>query len=72
MTRSTSREELTMGLDIYAGTMPRYYAKNWKTSVQQFCEEHGIKFNLITPTQNNECTVPPEEIQGDPPIRHGR
>lgn len=54
-----------MGLDIYAGTMTRYYAKNWKTSVQQFCEEHGIKFNLITPTQNNECTVPPEEIQGD-------
>lgn len=36
-----------MGLDIYAGTLTRYYLHNWKTVVQQFAEEHGIKCNII-------------------------
>ena len=25
-----------MGLDIYAGTLTRYYSHNWKTVVQQW------------------------------------
>lgn len=54
-----------MGLDIYAGTMTRYYAQNWKSSVQKFCEEYGFPFHRITPNGNNVCTVPPEEIQED-------
>lgn len=33
-----------MGLDIYAGTLTRYYSNNWKTIVQQFCEDNGIEF----------------------------
>ena len=28
-----------MGLDIYAGTLTRYYSHNWKTVVQQWAEE---------------------------------
>lgn len=27
-----------MGLDIYAGTLTRYYMNNWKTVAQQFAE----------------------------------
>ena len=27
-----------MGLDIYAGTLTRYYSHNWKTVVQQYLE----------------------------------
>lgn len=38
-----------MGLDIYAGTLTRYYAHNWKTATQQWAEEHGIGFSRITP-----------------------
>ena len=38
-----------MGLDIYAGTLTRYYAHNWKTAVQQWAEENGYTFNRITP-----------------------
>ena len=38
-----------MGLDIYAGTLTRYYSHNWKTSVQQWAEENGYTFNRITP-----------------------
>ena len=29
-----------MGLDIYAGTLTRYYSHNWKTVVQQWAEEN--------------------------------
>lgn len=38
-----------MGLDIYAGTLTRYYAHNWKTIVQQWAEENGYSFHRITP-----------------------
>lgn len=38
-----------MGLDIYAGTLTRYYSHNWKTAVQQWAEENGFTFNRITP-----------------------
>ena len=38
-----------MGLDIYAGTLTRYYSHNWKTVVQQWAEENGYSFNRITP-----------------------
>ncbi len=38
-----------MGLDIYAGTLTRYYSHNWKTIVQQWAEENGYTFNRITP-----------------------
>ena len=27
-----------MGLDIYAGTLTRYYSHNWKTVVQQWAD----------------------------------
>ena len=33
-----------MGLDIYAGTLTRYYAHNWKSTVQQWAEENGYAF----------------------------
>ena len=36
-----------MGLDIYAGTLTRYYSHNWKTVVQQWAEENGWGFQKI-------------------------
>lgn len=38
-----------MGLDIYAGTLTRYYTGNWKSIVQQMAEENGFSFSRITP-----------------------
>ena len=32
-----------MGLDIYAGTLTRYYYHKWKTVVQQWAEEMCIR-----------------------------
>lgn len=49
-----------MGLDVYAGTFTRYYARNWKTVVQKFSEENGISYHQIR--ANNTSPPPVEEI----------
>jgi len=57
-----------MGLDIYAGTLTRYYAQNWKTVGQQWAEEHGWGFQRITPggeRLDEEEKASPAEIQAD-------
>lgn len=57
-----------MGLDIYAGTLTRYYSHNWKTVVQQWAEENGYTFHKITPDGeqvSDEEEMTPEEIQAD-------
>jgi len=57
-----------MGLDIYAGTLTRYYAQNWKTVNQQWAEEHGWGFQRITPGGEplaGEGQAPPAEVQKD-------
>lgn len=36
-----------MGLDVYAGTYIRYYARNWKTIIQQFAEAQGLSCEIV-------------------------
>lgn len=55
-----------MGLDIYAGTLTRYYAHNWKSAVQQWAEENGYTFQKITPdgaAVDDEEEMSPAEVQ---------
>ena len=55
-----------MGLDIYAGTLTRYYSHNWKTVTQQWAEENGYSFQKITPDGQNvadEEELTPAEVQ---------
>lgn len=56
-----------MGLDIYAGTLTRYYAQNWKTAVQQWAEENGYQFSKLTPSGQpiRENRPDPSEVQQD-------
>lgn len=49
-----------MGLDIYAGTLTRYYTHNWKTAAQQFAEANGMKFQTIRAGQQEEVSA--EEV----------
>lgn len=53
-----------MGLDIYAGTLTRYYTHNWKTAVQQWAEQNNIRCDIITPNgeRGNE-NIDAEEVQ---------
>lgn len=57
-----------MGLDIYAGTLTRYYAHNWKTAAQQWAEENGWGFHRITPRGE---PLPEEETLSPAEIRQG-
>ena len=57
-----------MGMDIYAGTLTRYYAQNWKTAAQQFAEENGWGYQRIMPegtSQEEGEMLSPAEIQAD-------
>lgn len=57
------RQEADMGLDIYAGTLTRYYSGNWKTIAQQWGEANGYQVNVVRANKNeDEEPVPPEEI----------
>ena len=40
-----------MGLDIYAGTLTRYYSHNWKTVVQQWAEGLHTSICLLITVQ---------------------
>lgn len=49
-----------MGLDIYAGTLTRYYSKDWKTSIQRFAEDHGKAYSRVGP-DGSEYDLGPED-----------
>ena len=63
-----------MGLDIYAGTLTRYYSHNWKTVVQQWAEENGYSFNRITldgePADDEELSPTDVQLAGSNLERH--
>ncbi|MGN0569865.1 MAG: hypothetical protein ACI4N4_05100 [Candidatus Fimenecus sp.] len=52
-----------MGLDVYAGTLTRYYMHNWKTVSQQFAEANGLKFQTIRSQQENEDNLSLQAVQ---------
>lgn len=64
MNRNRWRKD--MGLDIYAGTLTRYYANNWKTVVQQWAEENGYQFKRVNEEGeeiSDDGELSPEETQ---------
>lgn len=50
-----------MGLDIYAGTLTRYYSHNWKTAAQQFAEANGMGYQVFRPEDDGE-DLPVEQV----------
>ena len=51
-----------MGLDLYAGTFTRYYARNWKTVVEAWAEKNGVAFERSAP-EDAENQLSPDEIR---------
>lgn len=50
-----------MGLDVYAGTLTRYYTHNWETVTQMFAEANGMQFRTIR--QQQEENISAEELK---------
>ena len=38
-----------MGLDIYVGSLTRYYLRDWETVVQKYGREQGLKVQVVRP-----------------------
>lgn len=55
----TIKTHSNMGLDIYAGTLTRYYTRNWKTVVQQFAEKNGM--NCVVADSEGQELKPVED-----------
>ena len=56
-----------MGLDIYAGTLTRYYSHDWKTTIRRFAEDHGKSYSRVGPDGSEYDIGPrdPERFRDD-------
>ena len=52
-----------MGLDVYVGSLTRYYAGDWETIIQQAAREQGLEFQVIRADEPENAVTDPEEIQ---------
>ena len=52
-----------MGLDIYTGTLTRYYTHNWKTVTQVWCEKNGYTYNIVGNEDNEDKPSPEETLE---------
>jgi len=52
-----------MGLDVYAGSLTRYYARDWETVIQKHARETGMSLNVIRPNEPEDIVTDPETIR---------
>jgi hypothetical protein len=53
-----------MGLDVYVGSLTRYYAGDWETVVQRYGRETGMKVEVIRrPADPPDAIRDPEQIR---------
>ena len=46
-----------MALDLYVGTLTRYYTGQWENVVQKTAREQGLEYRMVTPTRDSRDTV---------------
>lgn len=51
-----------VGLDVYVGSLTRYYTGEWETIVQQAGREAGLEVEIRTPDPPEDAITDPEEI----------
>lgn len=53
-----------MGLDVYAGSLTRYYSGDWETIIERTCRENGVPCQVIRvpPTPPDEALDDPQKI----------
>lgn len=52
-----------MGLDIYVGTLSRYYSGDWETIVQQAARKQGVAVQVVRPARPADAVSDPEQIR---------
>jgi hypothetical protein len=61
-----------MGLDIYVGSLTRYYARDWETVVQKHARESGTKLTVERPNEPPDVVTDPETIRPCYPAMAGK
>ena len=51
-----------MGLDIYVGSLTRYYCRDWKTVIERLGEELGVHAEKTHPPPPEDAITDPDEI----------
>ena len=54
-----------MGLDVYVGSLTRYYSQEWETVMQKHAREKGIPFKVVRSNEPEEAITNPDEIRAD-------
>jgi hypothetical protein len=49
-----------MAVDVYVGTLTRYYARKWENVAQKMAREQGLKYRIVSPPDANAVTDPAE------------
>ena len=52
-----------MGLDIYVGSLTRYYARDWETVVQKHARETGMPLTVLRPNDPEEVITDQNAIR---------
>ena len=52
-----------MGLDVYVGTLTRYFTQDWETIVQQIGREQGLKVRVVREPSPPDAVTDPNEIR---------
>jgi len=52
-----------MGLDVYVGSLTRYYSGQWETIVQRSAREDGIRFSVVRPDSPPDALTNPADVE---------
>src|SRR6266436_6378887 len=52
-----------MGLDIYVGSLTRYYAGDWETVVQRHARETGVSVRVVRSNESEDAVTDPQVIR---------
>ena len=52
-----------MGLDVYVGSLTRYYAGDWETVIQQYAREQGISYQVVGNAPPDDAVTDRNEIR---------
>jgi hypothetical protein len=52
-----------MGLDVYVGSLTRYYAGDWETVIQKYGREQGFEVSMVRPPNAPDAITDPIDIR---------